>query len=422
MFSATSKKEGKDRIGLLEGKVRIYRKADWKVAEHDPQTGERLGTANCPQAVMETIFDHVDGEELPPVDRAATLRQHLLDTDAVLDRLAVFVIKCEIARTGFVTLSESNRRRDVEFASSVTDRPAPLDDKAARYLCNQAYFFLKDIAHVHRHHHPRSDTITAAYASDREESWIRETQYSIHRRVVTLRRNASAMNLYDSLGIMAYMASFAKIVEESKASSKEGAKIALQYNLPELESSIKASLESRRWVRVQTNLVLTAIPALLIALASLLKPALVPGATPAPNIEANPTLFDGVRQAAAALFPPDLYGFLSIIFCLSLVPVIYGWIDPRRSIPVMNIKRIMTVWSRQRQVTIWLLLASSAFVGSGYLIYGAILGTATREIAWKIVVSMVVGTGLGIVFFPYIFTVPDLWQRLRGRDPLARRT
>jgi hypothetical protein len=339
----------------------------------------------------------------------------LPDLERELTRQAVISIECEIDRAGIATLSEKARRDNVEFAASVSDAPAPLNDVSARYLCNQAFFFLKDIAHVHRHHHHRSDTITAAYPSDRANSWVRETQYSIHRRVVALRRTPTPLNLYDALGIMAYMASFTKIATELGGKS-EGIETALQYNTSEIENSIKASLESRRWNRTQFNLILTAIPALFLAMAAFLKPTL----TLSPVVSNAPkTLFDATRFALEAALSPDLYGLLSVVLFFAFVPVVYGVFDPRRTIYILNIKRVITVWPRDRQVTIWLIVAGMFFLAAAYLGYEAASGVSTPKLGWSVLGGSVISLLTSIIGFPYIFTIPDLWLRLRGRDVSA---
>jgi hypothetical protein len=424
VLTALSGAEGSDRIGRIKGFIHIFTRASWDEPNQVESTEASQSSSDIegsprelpPRTLLDNVVSEVESSVIPPSGRAAKLRDLVPALQVEMNRAAVFVVKCEIDRVGIVKLAETSRHSNVEFASSVSEAPAPLDDKAARYLCNQAFFFLKDIAHVHRHHHHRSDTITAAYPKDAKQSWIRETQYSIHRKIVTLRRTATPLNLYDALGIMAYMSSFAKIVSEGEAQS-EGKDVALQYNIGEIENSIKASLERRRWLRVQFNLIITAIPALLLATAALLKPTQgVPGAS-----QVHETLFDSIRSVLTSTLTPDIYGALSVLAIMSMVPFIFGVLDPRRTISALDVKRVIVVWSKRRQVTIWTLLALANLVAGFYLLYRVGAGTSYVALGWKMVGFEVAATAIVLLGFPYIFTIPDLWLRLRGRDVLQYR-
>lgn len=429
VFSAVSALDGNDRIGRLTGRVHIFSHSRWaqtlRESETEPPSLHHAAETQetcSPSTIVQRIFDEVDDETESPDGRVRKLRDSILAVHSALDGVAIYTIDCGVGRNGVVTLTERTRRSDVEFAASVLESPRPLDEKAARYLCNQAFFFIKDITHVHQHHHPKSDTITAAYLSDPEFSWVRETQYSMHRRVVSLRWMPTPRNLYDGLGIMAYMSSFAKVADSlGKATGgAEGATIALQYNLVEIENSIKATLEGRRWYRVQLNLILTAIPALMLAMASFLSPiGAASGRATGDHLSA--TFFDLARRFLGALLAPNIYGALSLAAFMLFVPFAYGAIDPSRTVPIFAVKRILTVWPKRRQVTVWLIFAGVFIFSAGFLLYKVSTGNMTYFLAWNTVFIAILAGMAGLFGFPYLFTIPDLWTRLRGRDVVAAR-
>lgn len=413
---ARSQLIGSDRRAKLVGEIFIFNTARWCQTADEFRSGKHL--SDLAMQVAETSISQARTTP-PPSDPATTClekRETLVgssdfpsdfrDLANEMRERAVYSVACEIDRSGIVHLEESGRASSVQFTPSVTIKPREMDDNSRRYLCNQAYFFLKDISHVHRHHHRKADTITAAHPDDQQGSWIRETQYSIHRRVVALRRSSSALTLYDALGLMAYMKSFKEIVDDLPESS--GKEIALTYNLKETEDSIRAQLESARWNRVQMNLILTALPTLIIALASLLKPGIGDN-----DIASKSTLFEIIRVSLVDIFSPDWRGVTATFLLLASVPFVYGALDITRLAPVYTAKRVWVVWSPRRQAITWSLAAATAAIATIFAATAAFMGRVNVDLVWALTLGATATVVVGFVLIPYILTLPDLYRTLR---------
>lgn len=84
-------------------------------------------------------------------------------------------------------------------------------DDLRRLLVNQAFFFLKDNAHVHQHHHPTHDAITEVTELDEtklENDWVSETQFSLYRAIIRYKRFKNEKALFRAAGILAYAEAF----------------------------------------------------------------------------------------------------------------------------------------------------------------------------------------------------------------------
>lgn len=112
-------------------------------------------------------------------------------------------------------------------------------------LASQAYFFIKDITHVHQHHGRRSDAlINVHYSSIDSADWYSKTLRVLYKRVLEYKRNKDRRVNVSSLGIMAYLDSFIRIAQ-SRLSAEERDKLPLKYN-DNLVASISASDEAKQ--------------------------------------------------------------------------------------------------------------------------------------------------------------------------------
>ncbi len=108
-----------------------------------------------------------------------------------------------------------------------SNQPAIADDEgapnAARFnylLASQIYYFAKDIAHRHYHHESSSDNllpIVAAGPGD-DESWRRETLWSLARAVLEMRRRHHLAGHKNALGILAYAEAFQGLLSQVQRS------------------------------------------------------------------------------------------------------------------------------------------------------------------------------------------------------------
>jgi hypothetical protein len=78
-------------------------------------------------------------------------------------------------------------------------------------VISQVYSFMRDIAHVHQHHSPSSDTIVDVYSADNDDvTWRKNTLFSIYRRVISFKRQRDIAVQIRSIGLMAYAEAFQK--------------------------------------------------------------------------------------------------------------------------------------------------------------------------------------------------------------------
>lgn len=391
---ASSVAEGEDKRAALVGKIYVFNRTRWKQSAGGVRSGSE-------------IVDELYSAAEVATDRLSICPQFLNELKPVLcaelESRAVYVASCEIRRNGECIVGEELRTDGVMFASSVVEEARPIDERATRYFCNQAFFFAKDVTHEHRHHHPRADTITSAYAEDSQKSWIRETQYSIHRRVVSVRRSQRALSAYDAMGMMAYMKSFKQVIAQFPES--EGKSLAEQYNLPETEDSLKARLEKKKWVRVQMNLILAGIPAITIGLMSVLGQK---------TSDLSPTVFSWLKGLLVGVFTPDLKGFIAAGIALICLPLIYGAIDPTKFESVLNAKRMTLIWDSKRQAAMWYALAAIVTAFGAAAVFLRSRGSISSDVIWLGVFGSIVFCSAVFVLLPYMFTVPDLIVRLRN--------
>lgn len=406
---------GTDRFGALEGVVYIFTKTSWSNA------AGRIS----PQSAIASFLNRIGDEDRSGTELVSGFRAERSNLAKQLEATAIYAVNCKIERSGQTELCFASIAANTRFSPAIGEpnRPLQADDK--RYMSNQAFYFLKDISHSHRHHTARHDTITQAHPLDDEFSWLRDTQYSIHRRVVAKRRDQQPRSFYESLGLMAYMSSLTKlagaIADKLPGEDKEkasGIKIATSYNLKETEDSIKASLEQRRWERVQWNIVCSALPALVIAIGALLKPTQAP---------AEPgTAFDLIRAWLSTLFRPDFWGFAVLIIVLGLLPWLYGAYDPTRSRVVTYFKRSIASMDQGTQENTLNYIALAFFIPAAGGAIGLFLtpGATLRNTIF-VVVSLLFVALLALLFaLPFAPTGGDLLKavlrRLKGSGPSAK--
>ncbi len=109
-------------------------------------------------------------------------------------------------------------------------------------LANQTFFFLKDISHVHQHHHPSHDAITevedVSSAEDKSE-WIEQTQFCLYRAIIRFKRFKNEKALFRAAGILAYAQSFDRTYGEDSSLAK-------RFHVDELKESLAVGREERR--------------------------------------------------------------------------------------------------------------------------------------------------------------------------------
>jgi hypothetical protein len=108
-----------------------------------------------------------------------------------------------------------------------------------RYLAEQAYFFVRDIAHVHQHHATQTDTLLGLQLTDTADiEWRNRLLFSLHHHVIAQRRSRDPAALMQSQGVIAYAESFAALSERELG---PGALVAFESEA--LVRSVSASIK-----------------------------------------------------------------------------------------------------------------------------------------------------------------------------------
>lgn len=101
----------------------------------------------------------------------------------------------------------------------VNNYPRDLASDEIESLAEQAFFFIKDISHVHQHHSESSDSPFRLHRKNTDTNdttkWAHEIHRELQRAVVTNRRMKSDCDMMlDAVGIACYMESFVKIAKK----------------------------------------------------------------------------------------------------------------------------------------------------------------------------------------------------------------
>ncbi len=123
----------------------------------------------------------------------------------------------------------------------------PTQDRLRFGLTHQAYSYLKDLGHHHKHHSPRNDTITDLHdiTNGDDRAWRRKTLYGIYRRIITSMRRDEISQQISSVGLLAYAKAFKSIWLETYKDDEENREIPIFYDAPMRESIQAVELRMR---------------------------------------------------------------------------------------------------------------------------------------------------------------------------------
>lgn len=326
-----------DAIARVQGEVLVFDGEDWDrlVSVGD----ETLSPADLFKAeVLPWASAARNGPDNAPLPEASL---------SALRRLSLFSFSVGIRRTGVLWLRPIYIASDVTFADDyVLEEHAPQSDDL-RYLANQAFFFLKDISHNHRHHDPGSDTITEVGLVDHNRTWAISTHYRIHRKVVELRRSKDPEAFYGASGMLAYLSSLRKALQSLPRFERPRGP--LSYNNAEIEASIKAETEVLKWRQTQINITKTAFPALSLALIAL--------------TGYEDGTFGGFLRKGAVAFssnhPLRSIGILLVL--LVIAPFYYQVLQVHRLPFIVHAKRILVTRAVTVHGIFWLLVSAFMF-------------------------------------------------------------
>lgn len=171
----------------------------------------------------------------------------------------------QLYRTGEFRLSlDSNE-------PTIADDEVPQNGARFNYLlASQIYYFTKDIAHRHYHHESSSDNllpIVGAGPGD-DESWRRETLWSLARAVLEMRRRRHLAGHKSALGILAYAEAFqgllAQVQRRENGDGFERISSGPIYDFTHTRMSLDATIEEQDyrksfWAQFQAVIIATVL-------------------------------------------------------------------------------------------------------------------------------------------------------------------
>jgi hypothetical protein len=417
-----------DRLGQLVGDVYVLPISHWRAPIP--------GRTTLLRDEVEGAIDTLDAESITRTD-VNRIKAEFDRLRGVLDMTSSYKVTVHIERNGMARLSNVTALQSVRALNSIHSTGREVRDGLESeadmsFAANQAYFFLKDIFHTHKHHDAKSDTIIAAHREDQEYTWIREAHYRLHRKIVTLRRSPDIRSYYDALGLMSYVSALTKIANIYSEQLKEKPLYQNRsdnsfldqikhYNQKEIEDSIKSVIEFKRWRRVQKNILLTGGPAIFIGMMALAKPAAGPAADKAEN------LFQYASRYFTGLFAMDVPSAILLLVMLGLLPYLYGYWTYRNNPIVQTTVRILVSKPQNVHAAIYILLGTGLMGGSVLAALVAIFpgyGFALPGFDWsqpdqRLLAAKwlaIVVIALLLVFFyclPVFVTLPTLFRRVR---------
>jgi uncharacterized membrane protein len=205
-------------------------------AEHDEASDEFLGIIS--------LFSNWDDKESIRKLRKSTSKIKDLDLVSATDWYELRSIAlAEGRRLGHVRISRSGECS----IKTQTDTIDPKERSRDHLIADQMYFFIKDIAHRHQHHHPEHDALTrlSLAASEDDKQWVFDTQQTLYRQIIRFKRYRTKVSLYQASGILAYTRAFERSFDDVSGLKK--------YYTDELEKSLevaRSELESESAVRI----------------------------------------------------------------------------------------------------------------------------------------------------------------------------
>lgn len=191
----------------------------------------------------------------------------------------LYCVDFTLQRDGIATLTKIGNDELLSTGTLYKDYKENLlsDSNKIEEMVKQSYFFLKDLAHTHQHHHYRTDTITDLIPyHDNDVNWMGSTLRGLYKKVLEYKRVIDKKDgiYHASQGILAYTDSFRQIAK-SHLSDSEYKTLPLR-NHENIRQSIQASQaqcsldnqKSAETKQVYINVLFT-IAGLMIALASL---------------------------------------------------------------------------------------------------------------------------------------------------------
>lgn len=193
---------------------------------------------------IETLEDHANEETM--ADTFGNEFTNILFP--LIESNSCFFVDFSLSRAGIVNIAvpkniSENDQVPLEFINRKNDQ---------RYAVAQLFFFLKDISHVHQHHHDSTDTIIDIHLND--NTWKQHVIRSLYRKVLRFKRSATEDTCLSSLGVLAYLRAFIEVVTKKGKDKKASDEIQhLILNDENICKSIQISLQKAQTKRACNN-------------------------------------------------------------------------------------------------------------------------------------------------------------------------
>lgn len=189
---------------------------------------------------------------------------HALIERARIDGIASFTMEVAMFRTGELRIWFDLKHFLGREVHAQAIPPSPEELKLAELLPPQAYFFIKDITHLHYHHEPDSDQLLPLTRlspvqnvighEGNELSWRRETLWGLARVVSQYRRRNTLYDFKKVLGVLAYAEAFQSTLamlwrKQSLDEDMETHTRLSRYDFAHTRSSVEATESLAEWRR-----------------------------------------------------------------------------------------------------------------------------------------------------------------------------
>ena len=200
------------------------------------------------QPAIQKIFEKLDNFSTLKNNNSDVALNAYLEENGIdeqiknLERQSLYSARFSLERNGVVTMFPSPCMANEEPLADIESYCKDNHENNQNEVYAQLFYFLKDIAHIHQHHRPTTDTLSKLYPKISGESdlaWINKTLKTLYSKVLEYKRDRHEDNYPSTLGLLAYVDAFVRISKKSLA--REERKNLVFRNHDTLKASIHAS-------------------------------------------------------------------------------------------------------------------------------------------------------------------------------------
>ena len=175
---------------------------------------------------IQEIFKKLDDFSKPKNNNSdvaldAYLKENGIDEQIKnLERQSLYSAQFSLERNGVVAMFPSPCTATEEPSADTESCCKDNHENSQDEVYTQLFYFLKDIAHIHQHHRPTTDTLSRLYlklSGESDLAWINQTLKTLYSKVLEYKRNRHGDDYPSTLGLLAYVDAFVKIAKKSLA-------------------------------------------------------------------------------------------------------------------------------------------------------------------------------------------------------------